>query len=181
MINVVLVFCGFFCAAFLLIFLGAKLLAALFPSRVKEESIRKKLLHGALLAAVIVFAFTLYLFPVSPGGIQSRPEVRTRNMEEQIRAAILNYENEYGVPPPAKNNAELVRVLGGNGMLSPANPRSIIFLTFRPSEFNARGEIVDAWGTPFRIFIADPQNATVQSAGPDRIWGNADDVDRTGK
>ena len=48
--------------------------------------------------------------------------------------------------------------------------------------YDARGAIVDAWGTPFVIDWkrGSPDSAvTVKSAGPDRFLGTADDIVRT--
>jgi hypothetical protein len=44
-------------------------------------------------------------------------------------------------------------------------------------EINLKGELLDAWETPFRITIVQPKGLLIQSAGQDRRFGTADDID----
>ena len=67
----------------------------------------------------------------------------------------------------------LIKILMGG------NRRGIEFLTLKKSDINNEGEMLDAWGTPFRIDMADPQHPKIRSAGPDRKWGTADDLTRS--
>jgi hypothetical protein len=41
---------------------------------------------------------------------------------------------------------------------------------------NALGELIDFWQTPFQIKFAEQTNFIIRSAGPNRIFGDADDI-----
>jgi len=48
-----------------------------------------------------------------------------------------------------------------------------------PGHQNERGERIDRWGTPYRVSVvrsADTVEATVTSAGRDRVFGTDDDI-----
>jgi len=60
---------------------------------------------------------------------------------------------------PTGSNAQLVKALRGQ------NPKNIIILVSRKNELNAKGEFVDPWGTPFRIYFSDA-SVLIRSAGP---------------
>jgi len=45
-----------------------------------------------------------------------------------------------------------------------------------PDRTNSHGEILDIWKTPFRIKIIPPTNFVVRSAGPDKKFGDPDDI-----
>ena len=47
-------------------------------------------------------------------------------------------------------------------------------MTIKPSQLSANGQVVDEWGTPLRMTIDD--KIYVTSAGPDKIFGTADDM-----
>ncbi len=62
---------------------------------------------------------------------------------------------------PRGNNAELAKALSGN------NNKKVIILAVRKDNLNAKGEIVDPWGTPLKIYFADNE-VLIRSAGPNR-------------
>jgi hypothetical protein len=62
---------------------------------------------------------------------------------------------------PRGNNAEIVKCLTGN------NSQKVIIVAVRPENLNAKGEIVDPWGTPMKIYFADNE-VLLRSAGPNR-------------
>ena len=62
---------------------------------------------------------------------------------------------------PRGNNAELAKALTGN------NAKKVIILAVRKDNLNAKGEIVDPWGTPLKIYFADNE-VLIRSAGPNR-------------
>jgi len=41
---------------------------------------------------------------------------------------------------------------------------------------NATGEVIDIWDTAYRIELMGRTNFIIRSAGPDRQFGNADDI-----
>ncbi len=88
-----------------------------------------------------------------------------------IAGAVQYYEKEYGVMPPVTSNAQFIKVLMGD------NPRKIEFIDMGPrqDERNANGEMIDPWGTPFQFSVDDKGKFHFRSAGPDKIFGTADD------
>ncbi len=103
-------------------------------------------------------------------GIKTSRAARTQNQMSQITTAFLNYETEYGVPPPALDPAGFIRAL------VDANPRRIAFLNVSPKDVDSQGHALDSWGTPFAITYPEPGQLSIRSAGPDRIWGTPDDL-----
>jgi hypothetical protein len=49
-------------------------------------------------------------------------------------------------------------------------------LNYHPDRTNSQGGILDIWKTPFRIEFIPPTNFVVCSAGPDKKFGDADDI-----
>jgi hypothetical protein len=74
---------------------------------------------------------------------------------------------------PAGDSAAMLRTLIGS------NSAGTIFLN--PRKTNASGEMLDMWSTPYRIEIAGQTNTVMRSAGPNRRFGDKDDIvfDRT--
>jgi hypothetical protein len=91
---------------------------------------------------------------------------------ENLFAALQKYK-EYVGSYPVGSNADVVKALKG------ANPKSVIILVGRKNELNEKGEYIDPWGTPMRIYFSD-LGVLVRSAGPNRRFDdsnvqNADD------
>ena len=87
---------------------------------------------------------------------------------------MLNYYTEYSVYPVASDNATLIKSLGG--VSADGNSRRIAFVSFRPSDLNAQGELLDPWGQPLQLSVDADGNFHARSAGPDKILGTADDI-----
>ena len=85
-----------------------------------------------------------------------------------LSAAITSYQKDNGHLPDAKSNSALVDTLTGD------NPHKKDYLSLKPRELDAHGELIDPWGTPLRISQAG--HFTISSAGPDESWGTADDL-----
>lgn len=71
---------------------------------------------------------------------------------------------------PVGENNEIAAALSG------ANPLEIVLIPKTHRAFNARGELCDRWGTPFRFHQLSGQKMELTSAGPDRKFGTADDA-----
>lgn len=78
----------------------------------------------------------------------------------------LQQFKEYVGSYPAGNNAEIVKAMMGQ------NPKNLIILVGRKSDMNSKGEIVDPWGTPLRIYFS-PNGILVRSAGPNRRFDDS--------
>lgn len=84
---------------------------------------------------------------------------------ENLFAGLQKYK-EYVGSYPVGSNADVVKALKG------ANPKSVIILVGRKNELNEKGEFVDPWGTPMRIYFSDV-GVLVRSAGPNRRFDDS--------
>ena len=129
----------------------------------------------ARITAPITAATTVIAPPVSvvPDGRPFAPEVT--NMEPQIvleivSRAIRNYGQHFG-GNPVGSNAEITRALGGD------NPGQVNFINAEAGlRVNEKGELIDAWGTPFFFHQLSGTEMEIHSAGADKILWTADDL-----
>ena len=88
---------------------------------------------------------------------------------ENMRTTIRLYGSMFG-GNPVGTNPEITRALQGD------NPKQINFLKEDGNRVNDRGELVDAWGTPYFFHQLSATQMEIHSAGPDRIMWTADDL-----
>ena len=101
---------------------------------------------------------------------KERP-VRQFNAEvDNLFEAFHQYKTHVGRYPEG-NAAQIAKAL-----LEGDNPKKIIILAVKKAELNAKGEIVDPWGTPLKIYFAD-NNVLVRSAGPNRRFDDSMSID----
>jgi hypothetical protein len=67
---------------------------------------------------------------------------------------------------PLGSNSDVAKALKGN------NSKNVIILVGRKNELNEKGEIVDPWGTPLRIYFSD-NGVLIRSAGPNRRFDDS--------
>ena len=67
---------------------------------------------------------------------------------------------------PIGSNADVVKAFQGN------NSKNVIILVGRKTELNEKGEYVDPWGTPLRIYFSD-SGVLIRSAGPNRRFDDS--------
>ena len=96
--------------------------------------------------------------------------------EDNLFYALQQYKERMGAYP-AGNNADVTKALSGN------NARSLIILVGRHQDLNEKGEFVDPWGTPLRIYFAG-EGVLIRSAGPNKRFDdtsvhNSDDIYRS--
>ena len=88
---------------------------------------------------------------------------------EKTRRMIIDYHTLMG-ENPVGTNAEIMKALmGGNSrqaMLGPGDGQSL----------NAKGELIDPWGTPYFFHQLSGDHMEIHSAGPDKIMGTDDDL-----
>jgi hypothetical protein len=91
--------------------------------------------------------------------------------ESRIVLDVLNaYRRTFGAYPTGEGNRQIVNALLG------ANAQNLPFIPLDHPRLNARGEITDAWGTPFFFHVNSRDSVEVRSAGPDRAFYTADDL-----
>ena len=101
--------------------------------------------------------------------LQMISEERVPAIKQEITSlavAMQQFRATYGAYPRG-NNADIAGQLLGN------NPKKIVFYEPSAKYIIPSGEIVDPWGSPFQIETIGDQ-LEIRSAGPDRIFGNAD-------
>lgn len=100
---------------------------------------------------------------------KDRP-VRQFNAEvDNLFEAFHQYKNHVGSYPQG-NNADIARAL-----LEGNNPKKIIILAVKKAELNTKGEIVDPWGTPLKIYFGQNE-VLIRSAGPNRTFEDSKTV-----
>lgn len=122
-----------------------------------------------VLAATIVLAFLIVCIP---GGGPGRMALKVEASDEarQISIGCQGYKTEYGALPKTSENYRLIKILCGD------NPKQIAFVYLKQWELNPNGEMIDPWGTPFRITFDPDSKIHIISAGPDKIFGTPDDI-----
>jgi type II secretory pathway pseudopilin PulG len=79
---------------------------------------------------------------------------------ESLFDGLQKYKDFVGSYPTG-GNAEIAKALQGQ------NPKKVTVLVGRKLELNGKGEYVDPWGTPLRIYFSD-SSVLIRSAGPNR-------------
>ncbi len=111
--------------------------------------------------------------PVLPyllGSASAPPAMDPQTVLGNTRIAIVNYGSRFG-GNPVGTNPEITAALNGE------NPQQVKFLNAESGHrINGRGELVDAWGTPFFFHQISGTEMEIRSAGPDRKMYTADDL-----
>ena len=101
-----------------------------------------------------------------------RVQARTTELSADIDnlfAGLQQYKEHVG-SYPAGGNAQVVKALQGQ------NAKNVIILVSRKARVNEKGEFVDPWGTPLKIYFTD-NNVLVRSAGPNRRFEDSTSVE----
>jgi hypothetical protein len=101
-----------------------------------------------------------------------RVNARTARMNDDIVnmfEALQKYKENVG-SYPVGSNADIVKALKGK------NAKNVIILMGRKTELNEKGEFVDQWKTPLRIYFSD-NGILVRSAGPNQRFDDSTAMD----
>jgi hypothetical protein len=118
----------------------------------------------------------LFILVVIAGGIwgyfafrkwQSQQNERALSNEvDQLFEAFHKYKQIVG-KYPSGSNAEIAKsIREGN------NEKKLMIMAVKDSQLNAKGEIVDPWGTPLKIYFAQNE-VLIRSAGPNKQFEDA--------
>jgi hypothetical protein len=97
-----------------------------------------------------------------------RANAKTAKFNEDVEnlfAGLQKYKERVG-NYPVGGNAEVAKALQGD------NSKNIIILVGRKTELNEKGEYVDPWGTPLRIYFSQ-ENILIRSAGQNRRFDDS--------
>ena len=127
---------------------------------------------GTLRRIVLIVAILL----VGIGAVWAYNAVKTWKEEKPVRQfnaevdnlfeAFHQYKQHVGEYPKGSPQ-EIARAL-----LEGQNPKKIIILAVRKAELNSKGEIVDPWGTPLKIYFANSE-VLIRSAGPNKQFDDS--------
>lgn len=95
-------------------------------------------------------------------------KARTEKFNEDVEnlfVGLQKFKETVGAYPLG-SNAEIAKAMKGS------NAKNVIILVGRKSELNEKGEIVDPWGTPLRIYFSDA-GVLIRSAGPNRRFDDS--------
>ncbi len=98
---------------------------------------------------------------------QSQQNERALGAEvDQLFEAFHKYKQIVG-KYPSGSNAEIAKCIReGN------NEKKLMIMAVKDSQLNAKGEIVDPWGTPLKIYFAQNE-VLIRSAGPNKQFEDA--------
>jgi hypothetical protein len=97
-----------------------------------------------------------------------RANARTAQFNEDVDnlfACLQKYKESVG-SYPVGSNAEVAKALQGK------NNKSVIILVGKKTETNEKGEFVDPWKTPLRIYFSDT-GVLIRSAGANRRFDDS--------
>jgi hypothetical protein len=89
---------------------------------------------------------------------------RTSTQLSNIAKGVVFERNIAHLMSPMVDNATVVKILAAN------------YAGFNKEDLNAKGDVLDDWGTPLRFLEPDLAHFHAQSAGPDRKWDTDDDL-----
>lgn len=97
-----------------------------------------------------------------------RVNARTAKFNDDVENLFIGLQKykELVGSYPIGGNADVAKALQGH------NPKNVIILVGRKTELNEKGEFVDPWGTPLRIYFSD-NGVLVRSAGPNRRFDDS--------
>jgi hypothetical protein len=98
------------------------------------------------------------------------PQWPASTVLDNVRIAFHQYQSRFG-GNPVGTNLEITRALNGE------NPRQVRFLRVEDGmRVNSKGELIDAWGTPYFFHQLSGTEMEIHSAGPDKKMWTADDL-----
>jgi hypothetical protein len=93
---------------------------------------------------------------------KSDPNAQFNKNAEQLILGLQQYK-EFTGAYPVGSNVSITRALMGK------NDKKVLILAIRQSDLNDKGELVDPWNTPYRLYFSGDE-VLIRSAGPNRVW-----------
>ena len=121
-----------------------------------------------ILIAIGAFAVVVGIIWASRAWNTWQVNARTAKFNEDVENLFIGLQKfkETVGAYPLGSNAEVAKALKGK------NSKNVIILVGRKNELNEKGEIVDPWGTPLRIYFSD-LGVLIRSAGPNRRFDDS--------
>src|SRR5450432_4074827 len=125
-----------------------------------------------LLFGFILFALLLPDFLPEPSAKKKAIVIFTRFETKEIGTALKQYFTETGNLTNIDKNFVIHAVLETKTLGTNESVNSL----YHSERTNSQGEILDSWQTPYKIEFLEQTNFIVHSAGPNKIFGDADDI-----
>jgi hypothetical protein len=123
----------------------------------------------AIIGFLAILAGAVYLVKVySTWQVNARTK-KFNDDVDTLFAGLQQYKENVG-SYPIGSNSDIVKTLQGN------NPKKLIILVSRKAELNEKGEVLDPWGTPLRIYFSEA-GILVRSAGANRRFDDSTVMD----
>jgi hypothetical protein len=119
----------------------------------------------AIVGLITILAGVVYLVKVYSSWRVNARTAKFNSDVENLFSGLQQYKENVG-GYPVGSNSEIIKTLQGN------NPKKLIILVSRKAELNDKGEILDPWGTPLRIYFSDA-GVLVRSAGANRRFDDS--------
>jgi hypothetical protein len=125
-----------------------------------------KLLMFLICLVLLIFCWWTFF----PQPIRSKTKARivfTRFETKEIATVLKQYSMKTDGLTNIDNEFVFIAVFGTNGDIN---------LNYHPEQTNSQGQVLDCWRMPYQIEILARTNFIVSSAGPNKIFGDADDI-----
>ena len=119
-----------------------------------------------ILIGFILFALILPQFLPEPSVRKKAVIVFTHVETKRIAYVLIQRAAEVNGLTNIDNSIVVQGVLGTN----------YLHLNCEGTRTNSQGEVIDWWKTPYQIEILAQTNFVVRSAGPNKIFGDKDDI-----
>ena len=122
--------------------------------------------------ATLLLILALGIIVLLPPLNQHRPDERMPVFRIEIRSIASALKTNQAVfrSYPTGDAVLISKALRGD------NPRKMVLLEARSNGISIKGELLDLWGTPYEIGIVGQTNLVIRSAGPNKKFGDADDI-----
>ena len=131
------------------------------------------------LAITLIVLGVVGVLCVAKGWTPKHLEPKTAKFNADADNLILGIQQyrEFVGSYPTGNNLSIAKALLGR------TDKKVLILAVRKSDMNDKGEILDPWGTPLRVYFSDNE-VMIRSAGLNKVWEDsavptADDLYRT--
>ncbi|HAV62965.1 MAG TPA: hypothetical protein DCY13_11440 [Verrucomicrobiales bacterium] len=129
------------------------------PTVLKGDSMKKFIFALGLIALVVGVAWGIRAVTVYQANARS---AKFNNDVDSLFTALQQYKERTG-DYPSGSNAQIAKALDGK------NEKNLIILVGKNLTTNTKGEFVDPWETPLRIYFSN-EGVLVRSAGPNRSF-----------
>lgn len=118
-----------------------------------------------VLTIALVLVGVVGVLWMAKGWTLRRADARVAKFNADCDNLILGIQQyrEFVGSYPTGNNATIVKSLLGQ------TEKKVLILAIRRSDLNDKGELVDAWGTPYQFYFSHNE-VLIRSAGPNKAW-----------